>query len=63
MSLIAPAIMKLIQLLWLISTVAHAADPRHLTQRAEVRYPGVQFDSNGKFSISIFSDLHFGERE
>jgi hypothetical protein len=26
-------------------------------------YPGIQFDPNGKLSITVFSDLHFGERE
>lgn len=25
-------------------------------------YPGVQFNKSGKFSITVFSDLHFGER-
>ena len=24
---------------------------------------GIQFSSDGKLSISVFSDLHFGERE
>jgi hypothetical protein len=26
-------------------------------------YPGLRFGSNGKLSITVFSDLHFGERE
>lgn len=25
--------------------------------------PGLQFDNNGKLSITVLSDLHFGERE
>jgi hypothetical protein len=25
-------------------------------------YPGIQFDKDGKLSITVFSDLHFGER-
>lgn len=26
-------------------------------------YPGIQFGSDGQLSITVFSDLHFGERE
>jgi hypothetical protein len=26
-------------------------------------YPGIQFSVNGQLSITVFSDLHFGERE
>jgi hypothetical protein len=26
-------------------------------------YPGIQFNADGKLSISVFSDLHFGERK
>lgn len=53
--------MKMMQLLWLFRTTVDAADPRLLAQRGAIYYPGVQFDGNGKFSISVFSDLHFGE--
>lgn len=63
MSLLTTAIMKTMQLLWLLSTVVNAANPRLLAQRGAVYYPGVQFDGSGKFSISVFSDLHFGERK
>jgi hypothetical protein len=35
----------------------------NLPTRDIPNYPGLRFDSNGKLSISIFSDLHFGERE
>ncbi|OAL54039.1 Metallo-dependent phosphatase [Pyrenochaeta sp. DS3sAY3a] len=63
MSRFLTVIMKMMQLLWLLGTTVHAADPRLLAQRGPVYYPGVQFDGNGKFSISVFSDLHFGETE
>jgi hypothetical protein len=35
----------------------------NLPTRDIPNYPGIRFDSNGKLSISVFSDLHFGERE
>jgi hypothetical protein len=26
-------------------------------------HPGIQFGANGELSLTVFSDLHFGERE
>jgi hypothetical protein len=31
--------------------------------RAIPNYPGIRFSADGKLSITVFSDLHFGERE
>lgn len=33
------------------------------TARSIPNYPGIQFGPDGKLSITVFSDLHFGERE
>ncbi|EUC46708.1 hypothetical protein COCMIDRAFT_35699 [Bipolaris oryzae ATCC 44560] len=50
--------MKCSQALWLFSAIANAAVTQ---QRALLRYPGIQFSSDRKLSITVFSDLHFGE--
>lgn len=35
----------------------------HDTARSIPNNPGLQFGPDGKLSITVFSDLHFGERE
>ncbi|KAJ5020931.1 hypothetical protein J3E73DRAFT_395107 [Bipolaris maydis] len=50
--------MKCAQVLWLFFAIAHAAV---IQQRALPHYPGIQFSSDRKLSITVFSDLHFGE--
>jgi hypothetical protein len=42
---------------WLVASAA--AVP---LQQSDV-YPSIQFGSGGKFSITVFSDLHLGERK
>ncbi|KAF1943543.1 Metallo-dependent phosphatase [Clathrospora elynae] len=54
--------MRHAQLLGLIAVTAGAAVLRPRAP-AILNYPGIQFDSDGKLSISVFSDLHFGEPE
>jgi hypothetical protein len=61
--------MKNIILFSVFSMLAYAV-PRHLFKERTAQitrdipnYPGIQFGSNGKLSITVFSDLHFGERE
>ncbi|EMD59624.1 hypothetical protein COCSADRAFT_101145 [Bipolaris sorokiniana ND90Pr] len=50
--------MKCAHILWLFSAIANAAV---IQQRALPHYPGIQFSSYRKLSITVFSDLHFGE--
>ncbi|KNG51866.1 Metallo-dependent phosphatase [Stemphylium lycopersici] len=50
--------MRPAQLLWLLATTASAAVLRDVTAP---HYPGIQFASNRKLSVTVFSDLHFGE--
>ena len=59
--------MKRGTLLFLLLSLAMAApllDERqgHGTRNIP-NYPGIRFGSDGKLSITVFSDLHFGERE
>ena len=55
--------MKLLRVLWTFACVAGAAVPHPRAEsRAVSHYPGIQFGSNGKLSVTVFSDLHFGER-
>jgi hypothetical protein len=42
----------------LASAVPHLQAARDIPN-----YPGLQFGSNGKLDITVFSDLHFGERK
>lgn len=52
--------MKCAQGLWHFSVITNAVV---IQQRALPNYPGIQFSSNRKLSITVFSDLHFGERK
>jgi hypothetical protein len=47
----------------LLSLFAAATEAAVLNVAADTFYPGIQFDSDRKLSISVFSDLHLGERE
>jgi hypothetical protein len=47
-----------------VTTAAPVYEERHnQSARAIPNYPGIQFGADGRLSISVFSDLHFGERE
>lgn len=48
-------------LLWL-ATVAGAIPLLPPGQSSTLDYPGLHFGADGKFSITVFSDLHLGER-
>jgi hypothetical protein len=51
---------KYIQMIWLlIVTVSGAV----LHDRYGPKYEGIQFAADRKLSITVFSDLHFGERK
>tara|TARA_R110002003_G_scaffold279_2_gene18041 strand:- start:4235 stop:4453 length:219 start_codon:yes stop_codon:yes gene_type:complete len=53
-------------LAWLVplAIAAPLLEQRHgESARYIPNYPGIQFNSDGKLSISVFSDLHFGERK
>ena len=52
--------MKHAKLLVLLACTAGAVV---LPSRNLLNYPGIQFGSDKKLSISVFSDLHFGERK
>jgi hypothetical protein len=50
----------------LLATAAAAPIREHsqeLVPRYIPNYPGLQFNSDKKLSVTVFSDLHFGERE
>lgn len=47
----------------LMSLLLIAAEAAVLQNRHMPNYPGIQFGSDRKLSITVFSDLHFGERE
>jgi hypothetical protein len=54
----------LLSIFCITAAAAPLADARpELSVRDIPNYPGIRFDSNGRLSISVFSDLHFGERE
>jgi hypothetical protein len=62
-------IMRNIILLSIFYAVASAV-PRPLPEQSSGQvardipnYPGIQFGANGQLSLTVFSDLHFGERE
>lgn len=56
-------IMKREHLLWLLTTTAGAAPLLEFGQGSNFDYDGLRFDQDRKFHISVFEDLHFGERE
>lgn len=57
--------MKAVLFIWLLATVVVAGNSRVRPKSSSVSHgaPGVQFGVDRKLSISVFSDLHFGERE
>ncbi|KAF2107541.1 Metallo-dependent phosphatase-like protein [Lophiotrema nucula] len=59
--LVLTAIMKREHLLWLLTTAAGAAPILEPFQGSE--FEGLKFSLDGKFKISVFNDLHFGEAE
>jgi hypothetical protein len=47
-----------------LAAAAPLLEERHsMFARNIPNYPGIQFGADGKLSITVFSDLHFGERE
>ena len=56
-------IMKREHLLWLHTTTAGAAPLLEFGQGSKFDYDGPRFGRDRKFQISVFEDLHFGERE
>jgi hypothetical protein len=47
-----------------VAAAAPLIEERHVqTAQTIPNYPGIQFSADGKLSISVSSDLHFGERE
>ncbi|KAF3002684.1 hypothetical protein E8E13_009861 [Curvularia kusanoi] len=52
--------MKYRHLHWLVVTAA-ASPLLQLSRNSIADYPGLQFGADGKFSISVFSDMHLGE--
>jgi hypothetical protein len=55
--------MKREHLLWILSTAAGAAPLLEFGQGSTFDYDGLRFGQDRKFQISVFEDLHFGERE
>lgn len=56
-------IMKREHLLWLAAATAGASPLLQFGQGSTFDYPGLRFGPDKKFSITVFSDLHLGERE
>ena len=56
-------VMKRESLLWLAASTAGASPLLQYGQGSTFDYPGLRFGADKKFSITVFSDLHFGERE
>ena len=56
-------IMKREHLLWLLTTAAGAAPILEFGQGSQFDLPGLRFGVDRKFKISVFEDLHFGERK
>jgi len=57
--------MKVVLFLWLLATVVIAKTSRTgiISSSASSGFPGIQFGADGKLSVTVFSDLHLGERE
>ncbi|KAF1851497.1 Metallo-dependent phosphatase [Cucurbitaria berberidis CBS 394.84] len=55
--------MKRMQLLWLFASMTAGTRPLIRAKNAATNYPGIQFGGDRKLSITVFSDLHFGEPE
>lgn len=57
------AIMKWEHIIWLAASTAGASPLLQFGQGSTFDYPGLRFGADKKFSITVFSDLHLGERE
>jgi hypothetical protein len=55
--------MKYEHVLWLATSNAGATPLLQFGQGGTFDYPGLRFGADKKFSITVFSDLHFGERK
>ncbi|KAF2853407.1 Metallo-dependent phosphatase [Plenodomus tracheiphilus IPT5] len=54
--------MKIILSLLLLTAIAIAGNPRISSRAFTIsKFPGIQFGENRQLSITVFSDLHFGE--
>lgn len=56
-------IMKYEHLIWLAASTAGASPLLQFGQGSVFDYPGLRFGLDKKFSITMFSDMHLGERE
>jgi hypothetical protein len=54
------ATMKYTRFIWLLATTVSASV---LHSRYAPDYVGIQFAADRKLSVTVFSDLHFGERK
>lgn len=55
--------MKYEHVLWVATSTAGATPLLQFGQGGTFDYPGLRFGADKKFSITVFSDLHFGERK
>jgi len=55
-------IMKWEHIIWLATSTAGASPLLQYGQGGTFDYPGLRFGADKKFSITVFSDLHLGER-
>lgn len=56
-------IMKWEHIVWLAASTAGASPLLQFGQGGTFDYPGLRFSADKKFSITVFSDLHLGERK
>jgi hypothetical protein len=56
-------IMKWEHIIWLAASTAGASPLLQFGQGGTFDYPGLRFGADKKFSITVFSDLHLGERK
>lgn len=56
-------IMKWEHVVWLAASTAGASPLLQFGQGGTFDYPGLRFGADKKFSITVFSDLHLGERK
>jgi hypothetical protein len=60
---ILTVIMKWEHIVWLAASTAGASPLLQFGQGGTFDYPGLRFSADKKFSITVFSDLHLGERK
>ena len=56
-------IMKWEHIVWLAASTAGASPLLQFGQGGTFDYPGLRFGADKKFSITVFSDMHLGERK